>query len=48
MTTTQEKSLYYRLGGGDVINALTESWVARVGAMTGPTASSYALTSSGS
>ena len=32
MTTTQEKSLYDRLGGGDAINALTESWVARVGA----------------
>ena len=31
MTTTQEKSLYDRLGGGDAINALTESWVARVG-----------------
>jgi hemoglobin len=29
--TTQEKSLYDRLGGGDAINALTESWVARVG-----------------
>ena len=32
MTTTQEKSLYDRLGDGDAINALTESWVARVGA----------------
>jgi hemoglobin len=31
MTTTQTKSLYDRLGGGDVINKLTESWVARVG-----------------
>ena len=31
MTTMQEKSLYDRLGGGDAINALTESWVARVG-----------------
>jgi len=31
MTTTQTKSLYDRLGGLDVINALTESWVARVG-----------------
>ena len=31
MTTTQEKSLYDRLGGGDAITALTESWVARVG-----------------
>jgi hemoglobin len=29
--TTQTKSLYERLGGGDTINALTESWVARVG-----------------
>jgi hemoglobin len=29
--TTQMKSLYDRLGGGDAINALTESWVARVG-----------------
>jgi len=29
--TTQTKSLYDRLGGGDAINALTESWVARVG-----------------
>jgi hemoglobin len=29
--TTQTKSLYDRLGGGDTINALTESWVARVG-----------------
>src|ERR1700759_1970010 len=28
---TQMKSLYDRLGGGDAINALTESWVARVG-----------------
>ena len=28
--TTQTKSLYDRLGGGDAINALTESWVARV------------------
>jgi hemoglobin len=28
---TQTKSLYDRLGGGDAINALTESWVARVG-----------------
>ena len=27
----QTKSLYDRLGGGDAINALTESWVARVG-----------------
>jgi hemoglobin len=31
MTTTQTKALYDRLGGGDAINALTESWVARVG-----------------
>jgi hemoglobin len=31
MTTTQTKSLYDRLGGGDAINKLTESWVARVG-----------------
>ena len=30
MTTTQTKSLYDRLGGLDVINRLTESWVARV------------------
>jgi hemoglobin len=29
--TTQTKTLYDRLGGGDAINALTESWVARVG-----------------
>ena len=29
--TTQTKSLYDRLGGGDAISALTESWVARVG-----------------
>lgn len=29
--TTQTMSLYDRLGGGDAINALTESWVARVG-----------------
>src|ERR1700746_1346757 len=29
--TPQTKSLYDRLGGGDAINALTESWVARVG-----------------
>ena len=29
--TTQLKSLYDRLGGPDGINALTESWVARVG-----------------
>jgi hemoglobin len=29
--TTQTKTLYYRLGGGDAITALTESWVARVG-----------------
>jgi hemoglobin len=29
--TTQTKSLYDRLGGIDAINALTESWVARVG-----------------
>jgi hemoglobin len=29
--TTQTKSLYDRLGGFDMINALTESWVARVG-----------------
>ena len=28
--TTQTKSLYDRLGGSDAINALTESWVARV------------------
>jgi hemoglobin len=28
---TQMKSLYDRLGGGGAINALTESWVARVG-----------------
>jgi hemoglobin len=29
--TTQTKSLYDRLGGIEAINALTESWVARVG-----------------
>jgi hemoglobin len=29
--TTQAKSLYDRLGGLDAINAVTESWVARVG-----------------
>ena len=29
--TTQTKSLYDRLGGIDAINAVTESWVARVG-----------------
>jgi hypothetical protein len=29
--TTQTKSLYDRLGGLDMTNALTESWVARVG-----------------
>jgi hypothetical protein len=29
--TTQMKSLYDRLGGLEAINALTESWVARVG-----------------
>ena len=29
--TTQTMSLYDRLGGGDAITALTESWVARVG-----------------
>ncbi len=29
--TTQTKSLYDRLGGQDAINAVTESWVARVG-----------------
>ena len=29
--TTQTKSLYDRLGGLDMINAITESWVARVG-----------------
>jgi hemoglobin len=29
--TTQTTSLYDRLGGLDAINALTESWVARVG-----------------
>ena len=29
--TTQTKSLYDRLGRGDAINAITESWVARVG-----------------
>jgi hemoglobin len=29
--TTQMKSLYDRLGGLETINALTESWVARVG-----------------
>jgi len=29
--TTQTRSLYDRLGGGDAINAVTESWVARVG-----------------
>jgi hemoglobin len=29
--TTQTKTLYDRLGGLDAINALTESWVARVG-----------------
>jgi hemoglobin len=29
--TVQTKSLYDRLGGLDAINALTESWVARVG-----------------
>jgi truncated hemoglobin YjbI len=31
MTTTKTRSLYDRLGGHDAINALTESWVARVG-----------------
>ena len=30
-TTTETRSLYDRLGGGGAINALTESWVARVG-----------------
>ena len=44
----QTKSLYDRLGGRDAINALTESWVARLGAMTGPTASSLGPTSRGS
>jgi hemoglobin len=29
--TTQTRSLYDRLGRGDAINAITESWVARVG-----------------
>jgi hemoglobin len=29
--TTQTKSLYDRLGSGDAITAITESWVARVG-----------------
>ncbi len=29
--TTQTKSLFDRLGGEDGINAVTESWVARVG-----------------
>jgi hemoglobin len=29
--TMQMTSLYDRLGGGDTINALTESWVGRVG-----------------
>jgi hemoglobin len=29
--TTQTKSLYDRLGSADAINAITESWVARVG-----------------
>ena len=29
--TTQTKSLYDRLGGGDAIHAITESWVARAG-----------------
>ena len=29
--TTQTRSLYDRLGGLDVINAVTDSWVARVG-----------------
>ena len=29
--TTQTNSLYDRLGGGDAVNALTDSWVARVG-----------------
>ena len=29
--TTQTRSLYDRLGGGDAISALTQSWVARVG-----------------
>jgi hemoglobin len=29
--TTQMRSLYDRLGGLDAINAVTESWVARVG-----------------
>jgi hemoglobin len=29
--TTQTKSLYDRLGRADAINAITESWVARVG-----------------
>jgi hemoglobin len=31
LMTMQTQSLYDRLGGLDVINALTESWVARVG-----------------
>jgi hypothetical protein len=29
--STQAKSLHDRLGGGDVVSALTGSWVARVG-----------------
>ena len=29
--TTQTKSLYDRLGGGDAIHALAESWVVRMG-----------------
>ena len=29
--TTQTNSLYDRLGGGNAVNALTDSWVARVG-----------------
>jgi hemoglobin len=29
--TAQMKSLYDRIGGGDAIDAITESWVARVG-----------------
>jgi truncated hemoglobin YjbI len=46
--TVQTKSLYDQLGGQDVINALTESWVARMRAMTGPAGSSRGSASRGS
>ena len=45
--TTQTKSLDDRLGGLDAINAVVDSWVARRGAMTGPTGSSSGRTSRG-